>query len=114
MAIDARQHRHALPAQPVEHGVAVPGVQDFVERVGASRRAHAMGQCQKVQVMVAEHRLRGQSVLHEAAQHGGRLRTAIDQVAQEVERVAAWREGNFIQQALQCAIATLDVANQVK
>ena len=50
---------------------------------------------------------------HAAAQHLQRLRPAIDQIAQQIERVAAGREIHALEQAAKGFVASLDIADTV-
>ena len=88
----ARMHMFAgqgLLAQPVQQGFAVAGLQDAIQCVAPRWLAHALRHGQQVQVVVAQQTAQRTRVLHAAAQHGGRFWAAVDEVAQQVHRVAA-------------------------
>jgi hypothetical protein len=57
--------------------------------------------------------MRGIAIGHQAPQDSRRGRPAIDQVAQQVQRVAAGRKADLLQQPPQGGVAALDVANEV-
>ena len=69
---------------------------------------------EQVQVVITEHALCRIAKPHQRFKHASRVLTAIHHVAQNIERVAAWREINLAKEALECVVAALDVANQVK
>jgi hypothetical protein len=80
----------------------------------ATRLARALPQGEQVQVVVAQQALRGVAQRREAAQHLERAGAAVDKVAQDIERVAARRESDLVEQALKRCVATLQVADTVK
>ena len=95
--------RHALVAQPVEQRVAVRRrrARRPACRCGAAL-AHAVRHRQQVQVVVAQQaaapRRRSACSRRSTAADAG---PAVDQVAEQVERVAAGREVDLVEQALQ-------------
>ena len=101
------KHCQPLLPQPAQHRLALGRLQHVMNRVATMRFAHAVGDSQQMQVMVAEQALRRIAQRHQAAKGAGRVRPAVDQVTQHIQRVAAGRERNFRKQALQCAVATL-------
>jgi hypothetical protein len=81
------EHRQRALAQPLDQRVAVGCGEDLVERIGAAGALRADRHRDQVQVVVAEQRfdaagMRVGQRLH-AAQRGERIRTAVDQVADE-------------------------------
>jgi hypothetical protein len=90
--------RHGAVAQPVEQRLAVRRLQDVLHGVLAARGARALPQGQQVQVVVAQQALRRVAQGRQAAQHLERVGAAVDQVAQDVERVAAGRKIYLLQQ----------------
>ena len=82
-------HRQRLLAQPVQHGRAVGCLQQFLQGVTPLGAPRAMGQRQQAQVVVAQHRAGAGPQRHQAAQHLGRCRAPVDQIAQQVKGVAA-------------------------
>jgi hypothetical protein len=76
-------------AQPVEQRVAVGRVEHAVQRVLAARLARAVRHAQQVQVVVAQQAARRAAQRLQPAQHVHRVRAAVDQVAQQHQRVAA-------------------------
>ena len=106
--------RQGLLAQPLQQLRAVIGLQNVGQRVAARGCTHAMGCGQQMQVVVAQQAAQRAIGGHAAAQHRGRLRPPVDQIAEQVNGVAAGREIHAIEQALQRKIAALDVSNTVK
>ena len=106
--------RQGLLAQPAQQPVAIVGLQDIGQRVAARGCAHAMGRGQQVQVVVAQQAAQCAIGRNAAAQHRGRLRPPVDQIAEQVNGIAAGREIHAIKQALQRKVAALDVPNTVK
>jgi len=84
-----RLQRQRLRAQPVDQPRAVGRVQHRLQRVAPVGPAGALGHGQQVQVMVAEHASCCAVQCHHAAQHRQRPRPAVDQVTEQVQRVAA-------------------------
>ena len=106
--------RQGLLAQPVEQGGAVIGLQDGLQRVAARRLAHAVGRGQKVQVVVAQQAADSALCGLAAAQHRQGFGAPVDQIAQQINGVAAGGITDFIQKACQSAVAALHVAYTVK
>jgi hypothetical protein len=67
-----------------------------------------------MQIMIAQHYTDGIPRFHAAAQGFFGIRASVDQIAQKVDGIAAGREIYFCEQALQSAIASLDIADTVK
>ena len=67
----------------------------------AVARPHAGGDGEQVQVVVAEQAVGGVAEAAQPAQHGQRLRAAVDQVAEHVEAVARRREADLGEQAVE-------------
>ena len=108
--------RQRLAAQPVEQHVAVRRLQDRAERVAASRLADAMRCRQQMQVVISEDRLYPVAHAMQVAQGFQRLRTAVDQVADEhaVRRIAIrLRRFDPLEQFAQSGMAALQVADYV-
>ena len=102
-----------LLAHPGEQGLAVGGVQHRGQRVAPRRLARPCGSGQQVQVVVAQQAADRVAMAHAAAQHGGRIGPPVDQVAQQVNGVAAGRKADGVQQAAQGAVAALDIADAI-
>ncbi|MNV76402.1 hypothetical protein D3C71_1697510 [compost metagenome] len=107
------QARQRLLAQPVEQPCAVRGLQDCLQRVALARTAQAMGGGEQMQIVVAQQRTYRIAQRHAAAQHLQRSRPAVDQIAQQIQRVAAGRKIDDIQQPAQGIVASLDIADTV-
>jgi hypothetical protein len=75
------------------------------------RAVVAGGEGQQVQVVVAEHHDGLLAEGLDVAQHRQRLRAAVDQIADQPERVGEWVEADAIQQRAELVVATLDVAD---
>jgi hypothetical protein len=73
-----------------------------------------MGDGQQMQVVVAQQAVRRTIKGHEPPQYTQRIGAAIDQVAQQIERIPAGRKRDFVQQPRQGFVAALQVADQVK
>ena len=103
-----------LPAQPVEQIVAIRRVDDFAQRVVLLQALDVVGRGQQVQVMGAQHR--GDRVAHgvEEAQRAQRIRTAVDQVADQPQVVPARLEIHALKQAFERLQAALDVADGIQ
>src|SRR5690606_8546000 len=95
-------------------GIAVGGVQHAAQRVAARGLAGALGGSQQVQVVVAEQAAQRAVVGSATAQYGGGIGAPVDEVAQQIDGVAAGRESDFVQQAAQRGVAALDIANTVE
>ena len=93
--------------------VAVRCRQDFVQGVALVCTAIAFGECQQMQVMVAEHADRGIAEVPDEAQHAERIRPAVDQVADEPQAVGGRIEADGIEQAQKGIVATLKIANGI-
>ena len=98
-------------AQPVEPVFAVGGKQDVVEGVGASLRAHAGGDAEQVDVVVAENDACACAERVDLLQHAEVVAAAIDQVAAEPDVGGV---GNLREQAAQRVGAALYVADDVE
>ena len=108
------QQGHGLVAQPVQQGGAVWRAEDVVQCVAAALAAYTMCGGQQAQVVVAEDAAGCRAQRYHAAQHCCRFGAAVDQVAQQVKRVAAGGKVEGVQQTLQGAVAALHVPNEVK
>ena len=73
-----------------------------------------MPQRQQMQVMIAQQALRSVTKGHQAAQHAQRVWPPVNQITQQVKRIAAGRKINFFEQPLKWCIATLQVADKVE
>jgi hypothetical protein len=69
---------------------------------------------QQVQVVVAQQAVRSAIERHEAAQDLERLGAAVHQVAQQVQRVAAGRESDFVKQTAQGFVTALNITDHVE
>ena len=69
---------------------------------------------QQMQVVIAEHGDGGIAERDHLAQHGERIRTAIDEIADQPQPVARRREADQRQQIAELGMAALDVADRVK
>ena len=67
-----------------------------------------------MQIMVAKQTLRRVAELAHTPQHRPRIRPAVDQLPKQIQRVAACRKANCLEQALKRRAATLQIANTVK
>lgn len=103
-----------LLAHPVKQRSAVRGIQHRAQRVAPRGLARTVCSGQQVQVVVAQQASDGVTMAHAAAQHGGRVGSPVDEVAQQVDRVAARGKADGVQQAAQRGVAALDVADTVK
>ena len=74
----------------------------------------AGGDGQQVQVVIAEHGDGGVAERVHLAQHGERIRAAIDEIADEPQPIARRREADQRQQLAELGMATLDVADRIK
>src|SRR5574343_58043 len=63
--------------------------------------------------MVAQQTVRCTVQSHQPAQHRHRIGAAVDQIPQQIQRVAAWREIDPVQQTVQRLVAALHIAYQV-
>ncbi|MCY1556071.1 hypothetical protein D9M68_927860 [compost metagenome] len=88
-AVDLHVQRHVLLAHPFEHRFAVGCFEQAGQRVLAAGLACAVRHAQQVQVVVAQQAQRRGAVALHAPQHGGRIGTPVDQVAQQHDGVAA-------------------------
>ena len=73
----------------------------------------AGGDHQQVQVMIAQHDAHRIAQPPQQAQHAQRLRSSIDQVADQPQAVVRGVEGDALEQACKRRVTTLDVADSV-
>ncbi len=107
------EDRQRLVPQPVDQRIAVGGAEDVVEGVPLAQLAHAGGDRQQVDVVVAQHRA-GPSALaqhDDPSQRAERIRPAVDQVADEAQRGVGRQCG---QQGLEGRAAALEIADGVR
>ena len=76
-------HDQRTRSQPGEQLVAVRSVEDAAESVLPMRASMSCRHGQQVQVVIAEHRYGGRAEALDRAQHGERIRTPIDEVANQ-------------------------------
>ena len=103
-----------LLAQPVQQDALVAGGEHLAQGVAPAGAAHAVRHCQQMQVVVAQQAARRAVERHEPPQHTQGIGAAVDQVAQQIEGVAAGGKSDVVQQARQGAVAALHVTDQVK
>ena len=99
--------------QPVEQRVGIGRIEDLAQRVALAGLAHAGGDREQVQVVIAEHHRHGVVERHQAAQRRERFGTAIDQVADQPQPVARGIESDPLEQRLERTVTTLQVADRV-
>ena len=102
-----------LLPQPVQQFVAVRRIQNLVERIALVHTSKAFGQRQQVQIVVAEHADGGITQISDGPQHGQRIRSAIDQIADKPQPVGCRVELDFIQQTQQGRVTSLKIANGI-
>ena len=68
---------------------------------------------EQMQIVIAEQRLDAVTCMHAAAQHANGVGSAVHQVTQQVERIAAWGKVDVMQQSLECTVASLNVADEI-
>ncbi len=106
-------HRQRTPSQPVEQVIAVGCFENRCERVQTMRGTMPRGDNQKMQIVIAENRRRrGAERLH-AAQHGQRVGSTIDQIADQPQAIARKVEANQVEQLREFGVATLDITDDV-
>jgi len=108
-----RQHERAR-RQPVEQHLAIRRGQNLIESVAATLRGAAARHREQVQIVIAERHRGGGVERTDPAQHAGRFRTAIHEVAHEPQLVAVGRVIQLIQQLAEFGIAALHVADRVQ
>ncbi len=69
---------------------------------------------QQMEVVVAEHGDRRVAERHDVAQHGKRVRAAIDEIAGSHRRSLAGEKPISVEQLAELGMATLDVADRVE
>ncbi len=84
-------------AQPVDDRFQVGRLEHVVERVGRRELAPARHGREQVQVVIAEHAPDAAAEPHDATQYGQRVRTAIDEIADQPEPVARRSKGDLAQ-----------------
>ena len=110
----ARLGVHQLAAaQPVEQLVAIGRREYFVERVAAMGFAHAGRDDEQMQIVIAEHGHRALAQAAHEAQRLERLRAAIDEIADEPQRVRRRIEAQRVEEPAQLVVAALNVADGV-
>ena len=83
---------HVLVTQPIEQRMPMGRVQNILRGVLWVQWAHAVGDRQQMQVVVAEQALRAAAHVHQTLQDAYIVRAAVDEIAQEVRGIAAGRE----------------------
>ena len=104
---------HFLVAQPVEELIAVVRMQYVIERVAAMGLAHTGRDDEQMQIVIAEHRHGALPQAAHEAQRFDRLRPAVDQIADEPQRVVRRIEAQRVDDSSQLVVAALDVADGV-
>jgi hypothetical protein len=104
--------RQRARAHPFEPGVALGRVEDALQRVARVRGPHAERDRKQMQIVIAEQRLGRRAEAAHAAQHGQRLRPAVDQIAEQRQAIARRREADLRKQPFESIAAALQVANQ--
>lgn len=97
-------------AEPIEQLVAIGCVENGIDRVFAMGLADTFSDREQIEIVIAEN---GDGALAQAAdeaQRLERLRTAIDEIADEPERVVRGIELETVEQAPELIVAALDVA----
>ncbi len=69
---------------------------------------------EQMEVVIAEHRDGGVTQRLDLAQHGERIGTAVDEVADEPQPIRARREADQLQQPAEFGVAALDVTDRVE
>ena len=116
---DARMHhenavfvvRQRPLSEPVEPVLAVGREQDVVQCVGASGRAHAGGDTEQVDVVVAENDARAAAERPHLAQYAEVVGASVDQIAAEPDIGV---RGNLCEQSGERFGAALNVADDIK
>jgi len=96
-----------LAAQPAKQFVPVRCLQDILNGVTAVQRHETLSHRQGVQIVVPQHRDQRITQAHGPAQHLGRGRAAVDQVAYQPYFVARGVEFNALKKFFQRGMATL-------
>jgi len=114
-------HQHAVFGngerplrEPVEQVGAIRRFENRRERVVAMRVAMTGRNRQEVQVVIAKHGDGGIAKRDHFAQHGERIRTAIDEIAGQPQPVARRGEPDQRQEIAEFRMATLYVADRIK
>ena len=102
-----------LAAQPGQQFRRIRRIQNVIDGVVVATLGKTFGDSEQVQVMVAQHGDRAVTQRFDEAQRGQRLGTAIDQIADEPETIAAAIEPDSDQQALEFIETTLHVTDGV-
>ena len=84
-----RPKRQVLLAQPIDQCGAIGRLQQAIQRVHPFGSAVAKSHSQSMQIVVAQHTLHTALQGHQAAQHAGGSRAAIDQITQHDQMVTA-------------------------
>ena len=99
--------------EPVQELVAVGRFEDRRDRVLPVRLRVSRGHGQQMQIVIAENGDgRGAERLH-VAQHGERIRAAVDEIADEPQAVARLGKADELEQLAELRVAALDVADRV-
>jgi len=106
--------RERLRREPVEQFVAIRCGEDRRQRIVAVRAGMARGDGQKVQVVIAEHHLRGIAKRAHFAQHAERIGAAVDEIAGQPKAVGRLRESDQRQELAELRMTPLDVADCVE
>ena len=108
-----RIHGQRLVAQPFDHLWRIAGFQHISQRILRVQFAHALRHRQQMDVVIAQQAMHAAFQRHHAAQHIGRIRPAIDHIAQHIKGVAAGRKIQRTQHGLPLRMATMNIPDAV-
>ena len=101
-------------SQPVDQFAAIVFLQDFLQRlIIGTRLFNAICHSDEMQIMIAEHGHRGITELSYKAQSLAGFGAAINQVACDPQAIPIRVKRNFVEQATERVVATLQIAYRV-
>jgi len=104
---------HLLRAQPAKQLFAIGSLEDGGQGVVLMQFGPALGDHQQMQIMIAQDGDRPAAEAFDEAQNLLRVRTAVDQIADEPQAVARLIETDLVEQFPQWIVAALQIAYRV-
>ena len=106
-------HDQRPSRQPIDQFVAIGRGENRVERIAAMRLAMAGRDRQQMKIVIAEHSDRRVAKRDDFAQHGERIGSAIDEIADQPQPIVVARKGDRVEELTQLDVTALDVADRV-
>jgi hypothetical protein len=102
-----------LATKPGDQFTAVFRFQDVVNRILVSYRGDAFRCREQEEIMIAQHNANCVAETSHESEEGERVRTTIDEVADQPQLIRPWIECNLIEESFEWSEAALDVTDCV-